>query len=183
MTLTKRQWIMFTLFIIELSYVLFTSALVGSLLVISSSLSTLLFLGALYLEHNYNSKRMLLLAGVWLIVNMIFSMIQVFPVLISNFNTDVMFDVAVVILLYVGIYKFSMMYYQGNFYRRNENILVSVLVIPTILMVGYQLYLYLKLPLIGNPLEITYVFIGFISKMIIPLAILTYTWLRHKNIE
>src|SRR5690606_41385776 len=88
MTLTKRQWIMFTLFIIELSYVLFTSALVGSLLVISSSLSTLLFLGALYLEHNYNSKRMLLLAGVWLIVNMIFSMIQVFPVLISNFNTD-----------------------------------------------------------------------------------------------
>jgi len=49
MTLTKRQWIMFTLFIIELGFVLFNAALFQNILVISSSLSTLLFLGALYL--------------------------------------------------------------------------------------------------------------------------------------
>lgn len=183
MTLTKRQWIMFTLFIIELGYVLFNTALMGTLLVISSSLSTLLFLGALYLEHNPNSKRILLLAGVWLIVNMVFSMIQVMPVLFSNFSILRLIDIIIIILLYIGIYLFSMKYYGGSFYNKKENIIITLLVTPTILIVMYTIYEFFRLPITGNTLDIAYILVGFISRMIIPLAITTYTWLRHKNIQ
>src|SRR5690554_77044 len=183
MTLTKRQWIMFTLFVIELSYVLFTAAIVGSLIVISSSLSTILFLGALYLEYNHNSKRMLLLAAVWMIVNMLFSAVQIVPMLLTNFSLFAMIDFIIVILLYVGIYLFAMKYYKGNFYNKKENLIITVLVIPTILLGFYMLFDFLSLPIGGNPIEITYVIVGFISSMIVPLAIIIYTWLKHKNIE
>lgn len=174
---------MFTLFIIQLAYVLFTAALLGSMLVISSSLSTLLFLGALYLEHNPNSKRILLLSGIWLIVNMIFSMIQVLPALFTSFSLYTFLEVGIIILLYVGIYLFSMKYYKGNFYNKKENYIITLLVIPTILIVGYSLFEYIRLSNFGSLLDMTYVVVGILSRMIIPLAITTYTWLKHKNIE
>lgn len=183
MTLTKRQWIMFTLFIIELAFVLFTAALSGSLFAISGSLSRLLFLGALYLENNYNSKRILLLAGVWLIVGMIFQLMQVLPQVISNLSLFAIFDLAILLLLYVGIYLFSMKYYNGNFYNKKENLIITLLVIPTILFGFYNLYLFLTVPVLGNPIVIGYTFMGILSRMIIPLSITTYTWLKHKNIE
>jgi len=183
MTLTKRQWIMFTLFIIELAYVLFTAAFSGSLLDIASSLSRLLFLGALYLENNYNSKRILLLAGVWLIVGMIFQLMQVLPVIIASLSVFAVFDLTILVLLYIGIYLFSMKYYNGNFYNKKENIIITLLVIPTILFGFYNLYLFLTLPIISNPIALSYTFMGILSRMIIPLSITTYTWLRHKNIE
>lgn len=183
MTLTKRQWIMFTLFIIELGFVLFNAALFQNILVISSSLSTILFLGALYLEHNPNSNRLLLLAAVWLIVNAIFSMIPVIPSIFSSFNLVVLLDVVITIMLYVGIYKFAMKFYQRDFYNKKENVNVTLLVIPTILIGFYFAYQYFSAPILGGTFDIIYALASIISSMIIPLAIVLYTWLRHKNIQ
>src|SRR5690554_3778213 len=124
MMLTRRQWMMFTLFIIELAYVLFTAARTGDITIISSSLSILLFLGALYLEHNHNSKRILLLAAVWLIVNMVFSLIQIVPVVFTSFSLFTITNLLSHIALYIGVYLFSMKYYKGNFYNLKENLFI-----------------------------------------------------------
>jgi len=124
-----------------------------------------------------------LLAAVWLIVNAIFSMIPVIPSIFSSFNLVVLLDVVITIMLYVGIYRFAMKFYQRDFYNKKENVNVTLLVIPTILIGFYFAYQYFSAPILGGTFDIIYALASIISSMIIPLAIVLYTWLRHKNIQ
>jgi len=110
-------------------------------------------------------------------------MIPVIPSIFSSFNLVVLLDVVITIMLYVGIYRFAMKFYQRDFYNKKENMMVTLLVIPAILIGFYFAYQYLSSPIIGNTFDIIYSVAAILSSMIIPLAILLYTWLRHKNIQ
>ncbi|WP_025724932.1 hypothetical protein [Acholeplasma granularum] len=183
MTLTKRQWILFTLFIIEFAYTLLNVSLSGDLRILSSNLSTLLFLGALYLEHSFHSKRVLLLSGVWLIVNGIFLLFQLVPsVLLSLHYLSIILLISL-IMSYIAIYFFSMKYYRSEFFDKKDNIKVTIFALPLILFNIYSIYMFFSMLNTSNILLILYGLVGYFSSMIIPVAIILYTWLNYKNIN
>ncbi len=167
---------MFIFFIIYFAYTLFSAAINQDIYVIVSNLSVVLFLAALYLENNLNSKYILVLASAMMIINAIFTFVRT-PALILTVSG------VLNILLYIAVYVFALNYHQGKFQNKQRNLLVTLLSLP---IAGYSLYYfylygisaYNILP-IGIYLQLV---IGWLLGVIIPAAMITYTFMRAKRI-
>lgn len=174
--MTKRQLVMFIFFIIYFAYTLFSAAINQDIYVIVSNLAVVLFLAALYLENNLNSKYILVLASAMMIINAIFTFVRI-PMLILTVQGILN------ILLYIAVYLFALNYHQGRFQNKQRNLLVTLLSLP---IAGYSLYyfylygtaLYNVLP-IGSYLQLI---IGWLLGVIVPAAMITYTYMRTKRI-
>ncbi len=184
MKLTKRQWIMFTLFIIVFAHTLFSAAMAQSVNVILSNLSVLMFLAALYMDKSGNSRFVLLLSAIWIIVNAIFDYMQVIPQLLNNFSLPTLISIITSALKFVAIYYFAMAFYKDGFRKFKNNLLITVLLLPALFNVLYVVYSYLGLPAgLFSPLELFMLYIGLIINSVLPIAMLLYTWLRYHRIS
>lgn len=176
MQMTKRQTIMFILFIVEFAYTLFSAAIYQDIYMIVSNISVVLFLAALYLENNLNSRYILVLASAMMIINALFTFIRVPTAIVTVPGI-------LNILLYIAVYLFALSYHQGQFYNKQRNLLITLLSLPIALVALYDFYIYsTTLYNIAHPVIYFQIIIGALLGAIIPAAMITYTYLRSKRI-
>src|SRR5690554_3093936 len=119
MYLSKRQKIMFIFFIIEFGFILFFGAVFGDINIILGNLSALLFLGALYLDRNDNSRYVLVLASAMIIVH---GLINYFLNPGSYLDLTELF----ILLQYVAIYFFALNFYYSDFNNPTKRIVIII---------------------------------------------------------
>lgn len=184
MKLSKRQWVMFTLFIIVFAHTLFSAAILQNMSVIVSNLSLLLFLAALYMDKNSNSRFVLLISGLWIIVSAIMDYLRILPYMFDPFQLTSFFSLVVSTLKFFAIYFFIMSFYNNTFRNFKKNMTITLLLVPSLIMVGYTLYTYLNLPVeLFSGFELLSLYINLIVSFILPIAMFLYTWMRYSRIS
>ncbi|HLT00511.1 MAG TPA: hypothetical protein VK005_03365 [Acholeplasma sp.] len=180
MQLTKRQWLMFSFFIVNFAYILLAAALTGDFGVIFANLSILIFLAALYLERGYASRYYVLLAAVWLIVEFIMSWVfnGVIPTSIEG-----MLYLGTEIALYVAVGFFGYTYYHNLFKQNKYWILIIVLAAPTLAIeLLYASSALAQFTLNIPPLTMIQIILSIIYSMTLPAVMIIYTIIRKKEI-
>ena len=174
MYLSKRQKIMFIFFIIQFAYIFFAGAVFQDINIILGSLSSLLFLGALYLERNDNSRYVLVLASAMIIVH---GLINYFLSQPLSLNYSEIFK----LLMYVAIYFFALNFYRSDFNNSTKRVIIIVLSAP-LLIISIVNGIYLSQYMFTS-LELFLILFGFYAEALIPLAMITYTLLSFKQID
>ena len=180
MQLTKRQWVMFSFFIVNFAYILLSAALTSDFNVIFANLSILIFLAALYLERGYASRYYVLLASVFLIVDYMIGMafggriLYFFDFLVSNL---------IELSLYVAVGFFGYAYYHQQFKRNKYWITIILLSIPsliyTLINASTMLSLFIQ---ILPPLTLIQIILSIIYNLTLPAVMIIYTLIRKKEI-
>jgi len=180
--LTKRQRIMFIFFVIYFAFTLFSAALSLNIDVVLSNLAVLLFLAALYLERNINSRFIIVLASAMMIVSFIFSLGSRIMMMSTPI---VMIELVIDILFYVSVYFFALSFYQRSFFIKKRNMMIIFLLVPQI---GYTLY-HITLALIESSIFIQFygtlnfmhmILSYLLSGLTVAAAIITYISLVEK---
>lgn len=174
MYLSKRQKIMFIFFIIEFGFIFLGGAVFQNINIILGNLSALLFLGALYLDRNDNSRFVLVLASAMIIVH---GLIDYF------LNPGRYLDIMELfkILQYVAIYFFALNFYHRDFNNPTKRIIIIVLSLPLILIslaegvfLSSHIFYSFKMFLIVSESYI---------RALIPIAMITYTLMSFRQID
>ncbi len=172
--LSKRQKIMFIFFIIEFAYILFAGAVFKDINIIVGNLSVLLFLGALYLDRNDNSRYILVLASAMIIVH---GMINYLLNPNEYLNINELFK----ILQYIAIYFFALNFYKRDFNNQTIRFVIILLSIPLIL-VSISSGIALTNHLFAS-LELFLIVSGFYIQTLIPIAMIVYTIMSFRQID
>lgn len=174
MELRGRQRVMFIMFAVALLIVMLMTAYYGNINILTSNLYLLLFLGALYLDKNYNSKYVLVLSAAVLIVDQILTVVRYPSALLST-------EYMIQLISYVGLYFFAMEFLKGTFRSKDKVNLIVLLTIPHLIVLLIGLIRFIMFGNLGISMGSLLNLSGILLSLIFPVSIIYYTLSRSKN--
>ncbi|MBN3490993.1 hypothetical protein JV173_05625 [Acholeplasma equirhinis] len=174
MRLTKRQWIMFSFFIIYFATIMLLFALTGYIEYLLSNIAVILFLAALYLENSPSSSYVVVLSTIMEVVSLFFGIIENPGIMLTFFGILELVKV-------VAMGYFAYAYFKVGF--RRQNVFIPIVVLSGLLGLYYLFTMIQTMMSIYsfNILNITIITLISLKDLALPAAIITFTFFKRKQ--
>lgn len=158
-------FVIFAIYLVQLAYRVVTT---GNIRYVTSNISTILLLGALYLPRSEQSRFVVVLSVAYIAVNQ-------FIDLVMNINTLLNLSTLFSLILIAGLIYFAVIYFRSSVFSLNEKTIISVLV-------GLSLVRHLTQILRILPILISQGRLDFLTLSIplIQISVLIYLWIKEK---